>query len=303
AIRSRCVEIFFKALEKEDIIKIANNAAKKVGFKISEVGLNIIAKYCSNGREVVNLIQLCTGLAINDNREQITDEDIRWVIENGQYSPRMDNFIYQHPEIGVVNGLAVYGSNMGALMEIEATAQKISKRKGILKITGIVEDEEITSSNKKIKRKSTAYCSVQNVLTVLNNIFNMNCEWYDIHVNFPGGMPVDGPSAGISITTAIYSAINKIPVNNKIAMTGEISLKGNVKPIGGVNAKIIAAKKAGAEVVLIPKDNWNKGFECIEGIKVVPVKSIKEVLNISMLRNPKAVSNDNIEIIVAKSCK
>ena len=75
-------------------------------------------------------------------------------------------------------------------------------RKGELKITGIIEEEEITMNNKKIKRKSTAYSSVQNVLTVLNNIFDLKCDQYDIHINIPGGMPVDGPSAGIAIASS-----------------------------------------------------------------------------------------------------
>ncbi|MPQ43979.1 ATP-dependent protease LonB [Clostridium tarantellae] len=307
AIRSRCVEIFFKPLENNEIVKIAENAVKKVNFKISNEGLKTIGKYCSNGREVVNLIQLCVGLATNDNRDFITLEDINWTIENGQYSPRIDNTISENPQVGTVNGLAVYGANMGALMEIEAIAKRKNfKRKGILKITGIVEDEEITSSNKKMKRKSTAYCSVQNVLTVLNNILDIKCDEYDIHVNFPGGMPVDGTSAGISITTAIYSAICNKPINNKVAMTGEISLKGIVKAIGGVNAKIMAAKKAGASIVIIPKDNWNNGFENIEDIKIIPVTSIEEVLKIAIINEEnittKVKDNDNnIEIIAAKS--
>ncbi len=177
-------------------------------------------------------MQLCSGLAINENRDYIKESDIYWVIENGQYNPRMERMINDKPEIGYVNGLAVYGANNGALMEIEATAKLSSNSIGSIKITGIVDDEELGGGEKKIKRKSTAYCSVQNVLTVLDNIFNLNSKAYDIHVNFPGGIPVDGPSAGISIATAIYSAIKGVPVNNRVAMTGEISIKGKVKPIG-----------------------------------------------------------------------
>ena len=74
------------------------------------------------------------------------------------------------------------------LMEIEATAKKVLNRSGELKISGIIEEEEITMSNRKIKRKSTAYSSIQNVLTALNNIFDLKCEQYDIHINIPGGI-------------------------------------------------------------------------------------------------------------------
>ncbi|HFD0810446.1 TPA: ATP-dependent protease LonB [Clostridium perfringens] len=282
AIRSRCVEIFFRGLTVEEIRKIALNATNKVGYRISDEGLDIVSRYCTNGREVINLVQLCSGLAINENRDYIKESDIYWVIENSQYNPRMERMINDKPEIGYVNGLAVYGANNGALMEIEATAKLSSNSIGSIKITGIVDDEELGGGEKKIKRKSTAYCSVQNVLTVLDNIFNLNSKAYDIHVNFPGGIPVDGPSAGISIATAIYSAIKGVPVNNRVAMTGEISIKGKVKPIGGVNAKILAAKRAGVELVIVPKENLISITRDIDGIKIVGVKKIEEVLDLAL---------------------
>ncbi|MGU8605498.1 ATP-dependent protease LonB [Clostridium perfringens] len=284
AIRSRCVEIFFRGLTVEEIRKIALNATNKVGYRISDEGLDIVSKYCTNGREVINLVQLCSGLAINENRDYIKESDIYWVIENGQYNPRMERMINDKPEIGYVNGLAVYGANNGALMEIEATAKLSSNNIGSIKITGIVDDEELGGGEKKIKRKSTAYCSVQNVLTVLDNIFNLNSKSYDIHVNFPGGIPVDGPSAGISIATAIYSAIKGMPVNNRVAMTGEISIKGKVKPIGGVNAKILAAKRARVELVIVPKENLSSITRDIDGIKIVGVKGIEEVLDLALYK-------------------
>ncbi|WP_288678402.1 ATP-dependent protease LonB [uncultured Clostridium sp.] len=295
AIRSRCVEIFFRGLTVEEIRKIALNATNKVGYRISDEGLDIVSRYCTNGREVINLVQLCSGLAINENRDYIKENDIYWVIENGQYNPRMERMINDKPEIGYVNGLAVYGANNGALMEIEATAKLSSNSIGSIKITGIVDDEELGGGEKKIKRKSTAYCSVQNVLTVLDNIFNLNSKAYDIHVNFPGGIPVDGPSAGISIATAIYSAIKGVPVNNRVAMTGEISIKGKVKPIGGVNAKILAAKRAGVELVIIPKENLGSITNEIDGIKIVGVKKIEEVLDLALYEE-KCIEKENLII-------
>ena len=304
AIRSRCVEIFFRSLHADEIKIIGKNAVSKVGLNIDEESLELISKYCTNGRDVVNLIQLSSGVVINENRSNINIEDIQWVIENGNYTQIPDKKIKDKAEIGVVNGLAVYGANIGILMEIEATAKRISKRSGELKVTGIVEEEEVSNSNRKVKRKSTAYSSVQNVLTVLNNIFGLECENYDIHINIPGGMPVDGPSAGITIATAIYSAINKIKINNKIAMTGEISLLGEVKPIGGVTAKIYAARKAGANKVIIPIENWRENFKEIEGIKVIPVKYLKEVIGLAIYKEKvveDVVINSNIDILSAKS--
>lgn len=302
AIRSRCVEIFFRSLQPEEIKLIGANAVKKVDLEIKEESLDLIAKYCTNGREVVNLIQLSSGIAINEDRKNIEIEDVRWVIENGNYTQVPDKKIKREPRVGVVNGLAVYGANIGLLMEIEATAKRVYNRLGNLKISGIVEEEEISSSNKKIKRKSTAYSSVQNVLTVLNNIFELECENYDIHINIPGGMPVDGPSAGISIATAIYSAINKMKINNKVAMTGEISLLGEVKAIGGANAKILAAKKAGAVKIIIPYENWNESFKLIKGIEVITVNSLDEVIKNSIIED---INYDkikkNLDILSAKA--
>lgn len=303
AIRSRCVEIFFRSLHPEEIKTIGKNAANKVGLEIDDKCLDLISKYCTNGRDVVNLIQLSSGVAINENRSDISIDDIQWVIENGNYTQIPDKKVKDRSEIGVVNGLAVHGANIGILMEIEATAKKVTHRIGNLKVTGIVEEEEISSNNRKIKRKSTAYSSIQNVLTVLNNIFNLECENYDIHINIPGGMPVDGPSAGITIATAIYSAINKVRVSNKVAMTGEISLLGEVKPIGGVNAKINAAQKAGATKVIIPIENWKDSFKDIAGIKVIAVKNLNEVIEEAILKDvivEDMIVNNNIDILSAK---
>jgi len=278
AIRSRCIEIFFKALQCEDIMLIAKNAVNKIGLDIDEEALSLIGKFCSNGREAVNLIQLAAGIAFNDGRKLISADDVQWSIENGAYTIRVEKAIKDKPKVGYVNGLAVYGANIGALMEIEAAANQVKFNKGKVKVTGIVDEEEISSINRKIIRKSNAKCSVENALTVLENIFDIPCEEYDIHVNFPGGAPVDGPSAGISITCAIYSAIKGIPISNKIAMTGEISLHGEVKAVGGINAKIAAAKKAGVTKVIIPKDNWVDSHKDLEDIELIAVSHIKEVI-------------------------
>lgn len=305
ALRSRCVEVFFRALLPEEIEKIAQNSVDKVGLKLNEKAKEMVGKYASNGRDALNLIQLACGIAINDERTEINVDDVEWVIENGQYTPRLENKVFDKPQVGFVNGLAVYGANMGAVMEIEATAMKSKYRKGNIKITGIVEEEEISSFNRKMVRKSMARCSVENVLTVLEKVLSLSCEKYDIHVNFPGGSPVDGPSAGISISVAIYSAITGIPVDNEVAMTGEISLHGNVRPIGGVNAKISAAIKAGAKKVIIPKENWQESFSLIEGASIIAVSHINEVLDIALIKDEvnsnSVIIDGNNNILSAKS--
>ena len=299
AIRSRCVEIFFRALLPEEIKIIAINSVRKVGLKIIQDGVEEVSKYCTNGREVINLIQLASGIAINEDRKEITLEDIKWVLENGQYNKIISNKIPSKSKIGVVNGLAVYGANIGMLMPLEVSCKKVNERRGELKITGIVEAEEITNNNKKIKMKSTAFSSVQNVLTALDNVFDLCTDKYDIHVNIPGGMPVDGPSAGISIATAIYSAITKQKVNRLASMTGEISILGSVKAIGGVKAKISAAFKGGSQIVIIPEENYDESLNDICEINIVPVTNIREVIKVAIEDN-NVISENDREILSAE---
>ena len=299
AIRSRCVEIFFRALDSDEIIKIGVDASRKAGLKLDKKCEELIGEFCSNGREVINLIQLCSGVALNENRDYITNNDVEWVIENCQYTKRIEEKGFEAPSIGKVNGLAVYGANIGAVMTIEASAKRVKDGVGKLKVSGVVEEESISSNNKKVTRKSMIISSVENVLTILSNIFDIDCKKYDIHVNIPGGSLVDGPSAGIAIATAIYSAIKDMKVNNKVAMTGEVGLLGGVKPIGGVRAKIIGAKKAGASKVIIPKENWSEGLLEVGGIEICPVENIKEVFNMAFINFPISLEEEDLNILSA----
>ncbi|MBP3968243.1 ATP-dependent protease LonB [Bacillus sp. WL1] len=275
AIRSRCLEVFFRELDTEEIQKVAKNAADKVEMQIGENGIEMVGMYARNGREAINLVQISAGMAINEERPFIKDEDIEWVVHSSQLTPKYEKRIYPIPRIGLVNGLAVYGPNTGALLEIEVTAIK-AKDKGSVNVTGIVEEESIGSQTKSIRRKSMAKGSVDNVLTVLRSL-DVLPEGYDIHINFPGGIPIDGPSAGIAMATGVYSAVHHTYVNNEVAMTGEISIHGEVKPIGGVYAKIKAAKKAGAKKVIIPAENMQPFLYTIKGIEIIPVRKLKEV--------------------------
>lgn len=282
AIRSRCLEVFFRELDTEEIQKVAKNAADKVEMQIGENGIEMIGIYARNGREAINLVQISAGMAINEERPFIKDEDIEWVVHSSQLTPKYEKRIYPIPRIGLVNGLAVYGPNTGALLEIEVTAIK-AKDKGSVNVTGIVEEESIGSQTKSIRRKSMAKGSVDNVLTVLRSL-DVLPEGYDIHINFPGGIPIDGPSAGIAMATGVYSAVHHTYVNNEVAMTGEISIHGEVKPIGGVYAKVKAAKKAGAKKVIIPAENMQPFLYTIKGIEIIPVRKLKEVFELTFIQ-------------------
>ena len=282
AIRSRCMEVFFRELTEEEIVEVGRKAAEKVKLTLSEKALEILASYARNGREAVNLIQIAAGLAITEDRAYIKDEDIEWVIQSSQLSPRMERKINPDSAVGIVNGLAVYGPNTGALLDIEVTAIPANE-KGSINITGIVEEESIGGQGKSIRRKSMARGSIENVITVLRSM-GVPANDFDVHVNFPGGIPIDGPSAGIAMATGIYSAIYNLPIDNTVAMTGEISIHGLVKPVGGVYPKVKAAIKAGAKTVIIPKENMQSILKEITGIKIVPVSHLNEVFDIALLK-------------------
>ncbi len=284
ALRSRCIEIYFRPLSQEEIGIIAENACAKSKFQIEKEAIEEIKKYASNGREAINIVQIASGLAQTQNKFIITLSDVQWVIESGQYHPRPEKKIENQPYVGYVNGLGVFGPNIGMMIEIEASAIKVpEKGKGRIIVTGIVESEETNSSGRTLRRRSTASDSVDNVLTVVRKFLDVDPRDYDIHLNFPGGIPIDGPSAGITMVTAIYSAITNQAIDHKVAMTGEISIRGKVKPIGGVIAKIEAAKKAGCSKVIIPKDNYQDRFTEM-GIEVIPVEHIEEVVKVAVYK-------------------
>ncbi len=286
AIRSRCLEVFFKPLQPEEIELIVANASEKVGFPMTGGCLEVIKKYATSGREAVNIIQIAAGIAMTEGRTTISTCDVEWVVNSGQYSPRPEKKVASQPQIGLVNGLAVYGPNTGTLLEIEAGAVPAARGQGNVIVTGVVEEEEIGGRGRTIRRKSMAKGSVENVLTVLRRVSDVNPPDYDIHVNFPGGVPIDGPSAGVAVATAVYSAIKGIPVDNRLAMTGEISIRGLVLPVGGVVSKVEAARRAGASRVLVPAENYQETFRDLEGVKVLPVTRLEQVLKDALVEDP-----------------
>ena len=284
ALRSRCLEIYFRSLRPDEIGIIAASAAIKIGYPLDEKGLNIIKKYATNGREAVNIVQIAAGLAITNDYPRIRAEDVEWVVNSGQYTPRPDRKIPSEPQVGLANGLAVYGHILATLMVVEASVISAAKSAGKVVITGIIEEEEFGSRGKTSRRKSMARGSVDNVLTVLRRHLAVEPSDYDLHVNFPGGVPVDGTSAGVTIATAIYSAIKNIAIHNQVAMTGELSIRGTVKAVGGIVAKIDAARLAGAKKVLIPRECWQEIFEGYDDIRIIPVDRLDEVISEALLK-------------------
>jgi Lon-like ATP-dependent protease len=291
AIRSRCVEIFFRPLNAEEVGIVARNAAQKVKFEIEDSAIEVIKNYAMNGRDAVNIVQIAAGVALNHHGQKITGQDVEWVVNFGQYNPRPDKKVPLKPQIGFANGLAVYGANIGMVMEIEVSAVPNPCGTGKLTVTGVIDEEEIGVPGRTMRRKSMAKGSLENVLTVLANRCGIDYHKYDIHVNFPGGGPIDGPSAGITVAVAIYSAVMGIPIDNQVAMTGEISIRGLVKPVGGVSAKVNAAIQAGAKKIIIPQENWQEIYRNMEA-QVIGINTLEEALEHALLKNADAGRDD-----------
>jgi len=269
------MEIYFRALEPDEIARIAAGAAERAGFRMSEAEAGLVGCYASCGRDAVNIVQMAGGVAQLDRRTEITREDLEWVVDSGHYPIRPEQKAATSPAVGHVHGLAVYGSHQGAVMDIEAVATPGS---GALTVTGIVEEEELGPDGHRVRRKSMARASALNVLTLLRRM-GYPVDEYDLHINFPGGTPVDGPSAGVAMAAAAVSALTGRAADGATALTGEVGVRGEVHPVGGVPSKIEAAKRAGLSRVLVPKANWLERFHAM-GIEVVPIETLKEALSL-----------------------
>lgn len=275
ALRSRCMEVFFRSLEPDELKAIALGAAHRTGQPLSEAEAMLIGRHSASGRDAVNMVQMAAGVARGEGRSAIARADVEWVIESGHYAARPEIGRAHSPEPGRVNALAVHGAHQGVVMELEAVARP---GRGRFTVTGIVDSEQLGGRGaQKITRTSTARAAFLNVLTTLRAM-GEPVDDYDIHLNFPGGTPVDGPSAGAAMAVACYSAIRGVAVRGDLALTGELSVMGRVLPVGGVTEKIQAAVKAGMKTVLIPEDNALERYGAMD-IEVVAVRTIGEVFS------------------------
>ncbi|WP_170833367.1 endopeptidase La [Litoreibacter albidus] len=191
----------------------------------------------------------------------------------------------QDDQIGVVTGLA-YTSVGGELLSIEALRLP---GKGRMKTTGKLGDV----MKESIDAASSYVRSISPSIGVKPPTFDK----IDIHVHVPdGATPKDGPSAGLAMVTSIVSVLTKIPVRKDIAMTGEVSLRGNAMPIGGLKEKLLAALRGGIKTVLIPAENEKDLPDIPEnvkaGLKIIPVRHVSEVLKLALIEEPEAIEWD-----------
>jgi Lon-like ATP-dependent protease len=253
ALRSRCIELFFRPLGLAELTEIAFGAAKRTGYLMEEETARLCAIYAQSGRDVVNIVQLACGSAYMEKRTRVEQRDIEWVARTCNYSMRVEQNIDPVPRVGKIAALAVTSLGSGSVLGIECTAVRTEKGKGSLVFNGAVEEEELELRGRKLKRRSTAFSSLQNVIGAFRECFEVDCRDYDICINIPGGVPMDGPSAGVALAVALMSAITDRPPEACLALTGEVAIRGDVLPVGGVREKICAAITAGAKRILVPE--------------------------------------------------
>lgn len=273
ALRSRCTEVYFEPLSSRDIEKIVLNAAKKLNVKLEEGLEKKIASYTIEGRRAVNILADAYGHAIygleGDVPEdlEITSKDLNEVVSIGRFTPYEILENLEEKEVGHVYGLGVSGF-LGSTIEIEATAFK-AKKKG----AGKIRFNDTAGSMAKD--------SVFNAASVIKRLIDKDINDYDVHVNVIGGGKIDGPSAGAAITICIMSALLEKPIRQDLAITGEISLRGKIKPVGGIFEKIYGARRKGIKLVTVPKDNENEIPKGLEDIEVKAISSIEELMEIA----------------------
>lgn len=192
----------------------------------------------------------------------------------------------REPQIGIVNGLS-WSEVGGDILLIEALA---FPGKGQVLRTGMLGDvmkESVEAARSVVRARASQ-------LGLKSDVFS-STDW---HIHFPeGAIPKDGPSAGAAIVTAMVSALTKIPVRSDIAMTGEITLRGEVTAIGGLKEKLLAALRGNVRTVLIPEENMKDvveiGEETLKGLEIVPVRKIEEVLERALVRQPEPLAEEN----------
>lgn len=268
AIRSRCSEIFFSPLGEEEIAQIVRQGALKLGVDLEEGVPELISQYTEEGRKAISLLADAFSVLLRtqagETKGLITKAMVYKVARGSRLTLLGDTVCQKAPQVGHVNGLGVAGYQ-GSVIEMEALAFKASEEgKGKIHFNQTA--------------GSMAQDSVCNASAVVRQVTGKDLSDYDLHINVIGGGNIDGPSAGCAIVVAIISALENIPVRQEVTVTGEISIRGEVKPVGGVFEKAYGAKRAKAKVMLIPKENEQALKADHLGLKVIPVQTIKDVL-------------------------
>lgn len=270
ALRSRCAEIYFEPLTPAHIVEILNNAAKKLNVELEEGLAEIISEYTIEGRKAINILADAYSLALDRAEEKILHIDRPIKIEkNDVYEVAQVSRLYQYVTrkasskaiVGHIFGLGVSGF-LGSVIEIEAVVFPAEKGKGTIRFNETA--------------GSMAKDSVFNAASVLRRVTGKDIHDFDVHINVIGGGNIDGPSAGTAILAALISAVTGAKIRQDVAVTGEISLQGRVRPVGGVFEKAYGAKQAGIKTLIIPKENAKDITREHLGLKIFAVETAEE---------------------------
>ena len=320
ALRSRCAEIYFEPLTPQHIQEIVQRAAVRLSAQLDDGVASLISEYTIEGRKAINILADAYSLALersqqakdqananangngngdadnndndNDNSERNTSAvaddteaadsaenthglvieraDIYKVAQVSRLSPYVTKKASDRCEVGHIFGLGVAGF-LGSVIEIEAVAFE-AREKG----KGTVRFNETAGSMAKD--------SVFNAASVVRMVTGKDIHDYDLHINVIGGGNIDGPSAGTAILTAIISAITGRPIRQDTAVTGEISLQGRVRPVGGVFEKAYGAKQAGISRLIIPSENTKDIPKHHLGLDIFPVNTAQEALDLLLAK-------------------
>lgn len=296
ALRSRCAEIYFEPLTPKHIEEIVHNAAKKLGATLEDGIAQLISEYTIEGRKAINILADAYSLAMERETEKpvllekrpqqeeaeplkpeegpkipeaipvtVKKEDIYEVTQVSRLSPYVTKKASGDARKGHIFGLGVAGF-LGSAIEIEAVAFP-AHEKG----KGTVRFNETAGSMAKD--------SVFNAASVMRALTGEDINDYDIHINVIGGGNIDGPSAGTAILAVIVSAVTGREIRQDVAVTGEISLQGRVRPVGGVFEKAYGAKQAGIKTMVIPKENSKDIPEGHLGLDIHPVSTAEEAFS------------------------
>lgn len=271
ALRSRCAEIYFEPLTPNDIMRIVNNAADKLQVELAENVAHTISEYTIEGRKAINILADAYSLSLQRQKDDgdtviITIDDVYQVAQISRLSPFINKKASDVPQAGKIFGLGVAGF-IGSVIEIEAAAFKAAK-----KGHGTLHFNDTAGSMAKD--------SVFNAAASIRKLTGYDVNDYDIQINVIGGGNIDGPSAGTAIFAAIFSALTGEKIRQDTAVTGEISIQGKVKPVGGVFEKAYGAKQAGLRRLIIPKENEKDIPADILGLEVFTVEDAQEALEL-----------------------
>jgi ATP-dependent Lon protease len=284
AIRSRCAEIFFSPLTQHQIVSIVQAAIRRLGSKAARGVPQLIASYTIEGRKAVQIVADAFGQALYrlypnkraavTKHPAITEDDVRAVVQTSRLVQHTPVKARAKREIGKTFGLGVL-HYLGSIIEIEAVAFPASQTgKGTIRFNETA--------------GTMAKDSVFNATSVLRALAGVDVADYDVHVNVVGGGNIDGPSAGLAIFLALYSAVTKTPLPQDVAITGELSIQGKVRGVGGIVEKLYAARQAGMRRVIVPKENAREIDASLAGLEVVPVTGVDQVLRELRLQRRRA---------------